>query len=114
MKTILKLFIIFAIMASTAPFSLQARELSLEQVKQNVLNLQKSTMEGQPAVSAKNFKKVIESDNEFVLLDIRSEAEFNAAHHCCNSFIPHGCSNNMSARGEFQVNQRGGRVRTNF
>jgi len=80
MKTILKLFIIFAIMASTAPFSLQARELSLEQVKQNVLNLQKSTMEGQPAVTAKNFKKVIESDNEFVLLDIRSEAEFNAAH----------------------------------
>jgi hypothetical protein len=42
-------------MAATAPFSLQAWELSLEQVKQNVLNLQKSTMEGQPAVSAKNF-----------------------------------------------------------
>jgi rhodanese-related sulfurtransferase len=60
------------------------------------------------------FKKVIESDNEFVLLDIRSEDEFNAAHHCCNSFIPHGCSNNMSIRGEFQVNKRGGRGRTNI
>jgi len=80
MKTILRVLIIFAIMALTAPFSLQARELSIEQVKQNVLNLQKLTMEGQPAVSAKNFKKVIESDNEFVLLDVRSEAEFSAAH----------------------------------
>ena len=71
-------------------------------------------MEGQPAVSAKKFKKVIESDNEFVLLDIRSEVEFNTLHHYCNSFIPHGYSYFSSSRGEFQENKRGGRVRTNF
>jgi rhodanese-related sulfurtransferase len=67
-------------MAFSASLSLQARELSIDQVKQNVRNLHKAVMEGQPAVTAKNFKKIIESDNEFVLLDVRSDAEFNAAH----------------------------------
>lgn len=80
MKSILRVFVFFAVMALIGPFCLQARDLSLEQVEQNVNNLYKSAMEGQPAVSAKNFKKIIESDNEFVLLDVRSEAEFNAAH----------------------------------
>ena len=80
MKTTLRVFIIIAVIALSAPFSLQARELSLEQVKQNVLNLHKSVMDGQPAVSIKNFKRIMASDNEFVLLDVRSEAEFNAAH----------------------------------
>ena len=80
MKATLKVFIIFAIMVFCGPFSLQARELSLEQVRQNVDNLYKSAMESQPSVSAKKFKKIIESDNEFVLLDVRSDAEFNAAH----------------------------------
>ena len=37
-------------------------------------------MAGQPAISTKDFKKIIASENEFVLLDVRSEAEFNAAH----------------------------------
>jgi rhodanese-related sulfurtransferase len=80
MKTMLKVSIIFTVMALGAAVSLQARELSLEQVNQNVINLQKSVMKGQQAVSAKNFKKIMESDDEFVLLDVRSEAEFNAAH----------------------------------
>jgi rhodanese-related sulfurtransferase len=80
MKTTLRVFILFAVMALSAPFSLQAREVSLEQVMQNVRNLHKSVMAGQPAVSAKEFKKVIASEDEFVLLDVRSEAEFQAAH----------------------------------
>lgn len=80
MKTIGRVFIIFTVMALGVAFSLQARELSIEQLKQNVINLQKSATGGQPAVSAKNFKKIIESGDEFVLLDVRSEAEFNAAH----------------------------------
>jgi len=80
MKTTLRVFIIFAVMALCGPFFLQARELTLEQVKQNVRNLHKKVMDGQPAVSAMNFKKIIEEDNEFVLLDVRSAAEFNAAH----------------------------------
>ena len=80
MKTTLRVFIFFAIMAFSGPLFLQAREVSLEQVKQNVRNLHKTVMAGQPAISTKNFKKIIASENEFVLLDVRSEAEFNAAH----------------------------------
>lgn len=80
MKTFMKVFILFVIMALSNPFILQARELSLEQVKQNVLNLHKSVMDGQPAISVKQFKQIIAGDAEFVLLDVRSEAEFNAAH----------------------------------
>lgn len=80
MRTSLRVFSIFAIMTFSAPIPLQAGEVSLEQVKKNVSNLHASVMAGQPAVSAKNFRKVMESDKEFVLLDVRSEAEFNAAH----------------------------------
>jgi hypothetical protein len=80
MKKTLRLFVFLAITALSIPFSLQAKEPSLEQLKQNVRNMHRSVMDGQPAVSAKNFKKIIASDNEFVLLDVRSEAEFNAAH----------------------------------
>ena len=80
MKTFMKVFILFVIMAFSGPFFLQARELSLEQVKQNVLNLHKSVMDGQPSISVKQFKQIIAGDAEFVLLDVRSEAEFNAAH----------------------------------
>jgi rhodanese-related sulfurtransferase len=80
MKATLRLFVLLAITALCIPFSLQAREPSLEQLKQNVRNMHRSVMDGQPAVSAKNFKKIITSDNEFILLDVRSEAEFNAAH----------------------------------
>ena len=80
MKTSLRVFIFFAVMALATPFSVQAKEPSLEQVKQNVRNMHKAVMEGQPAISVKNFKKIIAGDSEFVLLDVRSEAEFNAAH----------------------------------
>ena len=80
MKTTQRVFIFFAAMALITPFSIQAREVSLDQVKQNVRNLHKSVMAAQPAVSAKEFKKVIESDEKFILLDVRSGAEFIAAH----------------------------------
>ncbi len=80
MKATLRVFVFLAITALIIPFSLQAKEPSLEQLKQNVRNMHRSVMDGQPAVSAKNFKKIIASDNEFILLDVRSEAEFNAAH----------------------------------
>jgi rhodanese-related sulfurtransferase len=80
MKTTLRVFIIFAVMALSVSFSLQARELTIEQVKQNVTNLQTKVMKGQTTVTAKNFKKILASDDEFVLLDVRSEQEFNAAH----------------------------------
>ncbi|MDH3391881.1 MAG: rhodanese-like domain-containing protein, partial [Desulfobulbaceae bacterium] len=71
---------VLAVMALISPFILQAREVSIEQVQQNVLNLHKSVMNAQPAISVKNFKQVMSSDAEFVLLDVRSKAEFDAAH----------------------------------
>ena len=80
MKTPLRVLILFAVMSLGIPFSLQAGEVSLEQVKQNVNNMYRTVMNGQPAVSVKNFKKIIASDQEFILLDVRSEAEYNAAH----------------------------------
>ncbi len=80
MKATLRVFIFLTITALIIPFSLQAKEPSLEQLKQNVRNMHRSVMDGQPAVSAKNFKKITASDNKFILLDVRSEAEFNAAH----------------------------------
>lgn len=80
MKTAFRVLIIFTVMVLTIPLSSQGRELTIEQVKQNVENLYKKVMDGQPAVSAKEFKKIITGDSEFVLLDVRSETEFNAAH----------------------------------
>lgn len=80
MKTFLNMVIFFAVMMPSVPFSLQAREVSLEQIKQNVRNLHKSVMTAQPAISIKNFKRVLEGDDKFILLDVRSEAEFQAGH----------------------------------
>ena len=80
MKTPLKGIVISTMMTLLIPFTLQARELSIEQVQQNVLNLHKAAMEHQPSITAKNFKKVIDGDDEFVLLDVRSDDEYSAAH----------------------------------
>ncbi len=80
MKTTQRVCVLFAVMVFSTTFSLQAREVSLEQVKLNVLNLHKSVMARQPAVSIKKFKSVIAINDEFILLDVRSEAEFKAAH----------------------------------
>jgi len=80
MKTTMRVIILFAVILISAPFSLQARDVSLEQVKQNVRNLQKAVMAEQPAVSAKEFKRVLTSDEKFILLDVRSGSEFMAAH----------------------------------
>ena len=80
MRTILKVMILFIIVAMNTPFSLFAGQASLEQVKHNVNYLHKTVMGGQPHVSAKKFKEIIASDEKFVLLDVRSEAEYKAAH----------------------------------
>ena len=80
MRTVSKVILFFAIITLSTPFSLLAGQPSLEQVKQNVRYLHKSVMDDQPSVSAKNFKRIIKSGGEFVLLDVRSESEFKAAH----------------------------------
>ena len=80
MRTISKVIILFTVMVMNIPFSLLAGQASLEQVKQNVNYLHKTVMDGQPHVSAKKFKEIIASDEKFILLDVRSEAEYKAAH----------------------------------
>ena len=80
MRTISKVIILFTVMVMNTPFSLLAGQASLDQVKQNVRYLHKTVMDGQPHVSAKNFKEIIASDDKFVLLDVRTEAEYKAAH----------------------------------
>ncbi len=80
MRTTLKMSIFIAFIVLTAPSALQAGQASLEQVKQNVRYLHKTVMDGQPNISVKSFKRVIEGDDEFILLDVRSKAEFQAAH----------------------------------
>ncbi len=80
MKKVFKALIVTVLAVFVLPFSLPAGQASLEQVKQNVLYLHKTVMDGQPNISARNFKRVIGGDDEFILLDVRSEAEFQAAH----------------------------------
>jgi rhodanese-related sulfurtransferase len=80
MKTTLTVIIFFGVMALSMPFSLQAGQPSLEQIKKNVQYLHKTVMDGQPSLSIKDFKRKIENGDEFILLDVRSEDEFNAAH----------------------------------
>ena len=80
MKTARRILIIFAVISLSTPFALQAADVTLEQVKQNVINMHTRVMDGQPSISVKNFKKIMDSDDEFILLDVRSDAEFNAAH----------------------------------
>lgn len=50
------------------------------QVRQNVVALWKSLEKTVPHVSAREFKKIMDSGEEYVLLDVREEAEYNAGH----------------------------------
>ena len=80
MIRVIRMSIVFAFITAIIPFSVQAKQPSLEQVKQNVEYMHKKVMEGQKGVTAKEFKRITESEREFVLLDVRSEDEFKAAH----------------------------------
>ncbi|WP_457577977.1 rhodanese-like domain-containing protein [Desulfomarina sp.] len=53
---------------------------SIEQIRQNVVNLWQPLKQNQPHVNAVEFKKIMDSGEEFVLLDVRTEKEYNAAH----------------------------------
>lgn len=81
MQTILKAFVILAIMTFIAPFSVLAEKVTLEQVKQNVVNLQNRVEHAMPAISVEKFRQILlKGENKFILLDVRSEAEFKAGH----------------------------------
>jgi rhodanese-related sulfurtransferase len=50
------------------------------QVKQNVVALWKPLQESLPHITAKEFKDILDSGKEFVLIDVREAAEYNTAH----------------------------------
>jgi rhodanese-related sulfurtransferase len=54
--------------------------LTIEEVKENVEKLWKPIRESQPHVTAVEFKKILDSEEEFVLVDVRTSAEFDSAH----------------------------------
>jgi rhodanese-related sulfurtransferase len=53
---------------------------SIYQVKQNVVALWKPLKESLPHVTAKEFKEIVDSGEEFTLIDVREPAEYNTAH----------------------------------
>ncbi|MDW7773308.1 MAG: rhodanese-like domain-containing protein [Desulfobulbaceae bacterium] len=69
--------IIFAVIF--VPF-IAAAGLPIEQVNQNVEKLWKPIKENQPHVTAVEFKKIMDSGEKFILLDVRTEEEYNVAH----------------------------------
>ena len=81
MKTTLKTFVILAIMTFVAPLPVLAGKVAIEQVKQNVINLQNTVEQAQPAISVARFNRMLRKGEEkFTLLDVRSAAEFKAGH----------------------------------
>jgi len=53
---------------------------SIEEVKKNVENLWKPVKDSQPHVTAVEFKKIMDDGGKFILLDVRTLDEYNAAH----------------------------------
>ena len=80
MKTFLHIYVLIIVLVISTSVSIFAGQPTLEQVKQNVLYLHKKAMDGQPGLSARDFKRKIAGEEQFVLLDVRSEEEFKAAH----------------------------------
>jgi len=52
----------------------------ISDVQKNVEKLWKPIKESQPHVTAIEFKKILDSDKEFVLIDVRTSDEYKAAH----------------------------------
>ena len=71
--------ILCTLMVCVAPFSATAGP-SIEQIRQNVENLWKPIKESQPHVTAVAFKKIMDSGEKLVLVDVRTRDEYNAAH----------------------------------
>jgi len=77
-KIILSAFI-FSLMLFVVPLFAIAGP-SIEQVKQNVEKLWKPIKESQPHVTAVEFRKILDSGENLILVDVRTTDEFNAAH----------------------------------
>ena len=73
---LISVLILFAMSISTTVMA----GTTIDQVKQNVVKLWKPVKESQPHVTAVEFKKIMDSGEKFILLDVRTEAEYEAAH----------------------------------
>lgn len=69
-------FLLFAFL----PVQLVFAGTPISKVKKNVVDLWKPIKESQPHVTAVEFKKIFDSGKKFVLIDVRTADEFNAAH----------------------------------
>ena len=63
---------------------------SIDEVKKNVVNLWKPIKESQPHVTAVEFKKILDSGKDLVLIDVRTADEYKAAHLPGAINIPRG------------------------
>lgn len=70
---------LITLMTCGVPFSGVAAT-SIDEVKKNVEELWKPVKENQPHVTAVEFKKIMDGDEEYVLVDVRTEDEYKAAH----------------------------------
>jgi len=78
-KKISMLIITLVVVTFVAPsFVLAGPEI--QQVRANVENLWKPLKANLPSVTARDFKKIMDSGEKFVLVDVRSESEYKAAH----------------------------------
>ncbi|BCL60024.1 hypothetical protein DGMP_07170 [Desulfomarina profundi] len=73
-------FFFFCILLSLSIPLSAAAATSIEQIRQNVVKLWKPIKQNQPHVNAVEFKKIMDRGQDFVLLDVRTEKEYNAAH----------------------------------
>jgi rhodanese-related sulfurtransferase len=85
------LFLTFlaALMVLALPLSAVAGP-SIEEVKKNVVNLWKPIKESQPHVTAVEFKKIVDKGKDFILIDVRTKEEYDAAHLPCAIHIDRG------------------------
>ncbi len=80
MKIMLKFFLMAVIITFTTPVFIHAGEVDIDQVRKTVRHLSSSVKEGQPSISARKLKQILGSNEKFVLLDVRTAAEFEAGH----------------------------------
>jgi len=81
MKTTRNALVLLAVLTLVIPFSALAGKVPIEQVKQNVVNLQNGVEQAQPFTTIARFRQaLLKGEEKFILLDVRSKAEFEAGH----------------------------------
>jgi len=87
-KSFFVVVLVSLLVCVTAQFSVAGP--SIDEVKKNVENLWKPIKESQPHVTAAEFKKILDSGKKFVLIDVRTAEEYEAAHLPGAINIPRG------------------------